>query len=169
MYSSQEDYISAMYHQTSNKRCILEGNNCWSLRCSWSISCWHCSNYNFILNLTPGFNGLDKDKCKTRQKTFKFWDLMCLILEVSRQVPGSQNHVFSTSWELSIQFAISWFLLWLGITWFYQHFQRLPQAVYTATVAILQMAIDTVHPPCRIWVKLPNVKTKQNTSHLYNS
>ena len=32
--------------------------NCWSLRCSWSIACWHCSNYIFNLNLTPGFNGL---------------------------------------------------------------------------------------------------------------
>ena len=43
---------------------------------SWSIACRHCSNYIFILNLTPGFNGLDKDNCKTRQETFSFWDLV---------------------------------------------------------------------------------------------
>ena len=48
--------------------------NCWSLRCSWS-------NYIFILNLTPGFNGLSKDNYKIRRETFKFWDLVCLILE----------------------------------------------------------------------------------------
>ena len=30
-------------------------------RCSWSIACRRCSNYIFILNLTPGFNGLGKD------------------------------------------------------------------------------------------------------------
>ena len=30
--------------------------HCWSLRCSWSITCQCCSNYIFILNLTPGFN-----------------------------------------------------------------------------------------------------------------
>ena len=34
-----------------------------------------CSNYIFILNLTPGFNGLSEDNCKRIQDTFKFWDL----------------------------------------------------------------------------------------------
>ena len=32
--------------------------------------------------LTLGFNGLDKDNCKTRRETFTFWDLVWLILEV---------------------------------------------------------------------------------------
>ena len=36
----------------------------------------------FILNLTLGFNRLRKNNCKTRQETFKFWDLVQLILEV---------------------------------------------------------------------------------------
>ena len=31
-----------------------------------------CSNYIFILNLTPGFNGSDKDHCKMRQKHLSF-------------------------------------------------------------------------------------------------
>ena len=34
--------------------------------------------------LTPGFNGLGKDNCKTTQETFKFWDLERLIKEVLR-------------------------------------------------------------------------------------
>ena len=59
---------------------------CWSLGCSWSISCRRCSIYIFILDLTPGFNGVGKDNCKTRRKTFKFWDLVWRILEISRQV-----------------------------------------------------------------------------------
>ena len=42
--------------------------NCWSLRCSWSITCRRCSNFIFILDLTPGFSGLGKDNCKT-----SFW------------------------------------------------------------------------------------------------
>ena len=46
--------------------------NCWSLRCSWSIACRRCSNYIFILNLTPGFNGLGKDNYKMRREAFKF-------------------------------------------------------------------------------------------------
>ena len=31
------------------------------VRCSWSIACRRCSNYIFIVDLTPGFNGLGKD------------------------------------------------------------------------------------------------------------
>ena len=42
--------------------------NCLSLRCSWSIACWCCSNYIFITYLTASFNGLGKDNCKMRQK-----------------------------------------------------------------------------------------------------
>ena len=50
--------------------------NCWSLRCSWSTTCWRCSKYIFIPDLTPGFNRLGKDNCKIKRETFKFWDLM---------------------------------------------------------------------------------------------
>ena len=53
--------------------------NCWSLRCSWS-----CSNHIFILNLTPGFNGLGKDIYKMRREAFKFWDSVRLIIETLR-------------------------------------------------------------------------------------
>ena len=60
--------------------------NLWSLRCSWSIACRRCSNYIFILNLTPGFNGLGNDNCKTGRETFMFWDWVRLILENWRYV-----------------------------------------------------------------------------------
>ena len=55
--------------------------NCWSLRCSWSIACWRCSNHIFVLDLTPGFNRLGKDNCRTSPETFQFWHLVRLILE----------------------------------------------------------------------------------------
>ena len=55
---------------------------CWSLRCSWSIACPLLLHLHF--DLTTGFNGLGKDKCKTRWEYFKFWNLMNLILEVLR-------------------------------------------------------------------------------------
>ena len=45
-------------------------------------SCRRCSSYIFILNLTPGFNGLGIDNCKTRWETLKFGDLVLLILEI---------------------------------------------------------------------------------------
>ena len=43
------------------------------------------SNSIFILDLTPSFNGVGKVNCKTRRETFKFGDLVLLILEVWRQ------------------------------------------------------------------------------------
>ena len=49
--------------------------DCWSLRCSWSSACRHCSNYIFIFDLTSGFNWLARDKWKTRRETFKFGDM----------------------------------------------------------------------------------------------
>ena len=72
------------YRQASNiyKSHFSRQLNCWSLRCSWSIACRRCSNYIFILNLTPSFNGLGKDNYKMRREAYKFWDLVRLILEI---------------------------------------------------------------------------------------
>ena len=46
-------------------------------------SCRRFSNYIYILDLTSGFNGLEKDNCKTRQETFlrSLKELVRLILE----------------------------------------------------------------------------------------
>ena len=44
-----------------------------------------CFDYTFIvdiIDLTPGFNGLVKDNCKARRETFRFYDLVRLILEL---------------------------------------------------------------------------------------
>ena len=38
---------------------------------NWTITCWRCSTYVFILNLTPRFNELDKGNSKTRQEKIK--------------------------------------------------------------------------------------------------
>ena len=47
-----------MYHQVSNIRCTLVGNQI--------VACRRCSNYIFILDLTPDFKGLGKDDFNTR-------------------------------------------------------------------------------------------------------
>ena len=57
-------------------------SNCWSFKCSSIIACWRCSNYIFIHISIPGFNGLGKNNCKTRWETFKFGDLVRVILVV---------------------------------------------------------------------------------------
>ena len=40
--------------------------------------------YIFILDWIPSFTGLGKDNCKKRRETFRFWDLVRLVLEVLR-------------------------------------------------------------------------------------
>ena len=42
------------------------------------------ANYIFILDLTPGFNGLGKDNCKTRRELSRFYELVRRILEMLR-------------------------------------------------------------------------------------
>ena len=69
-----------------------------SLRCSWSIACRRCSNYIFILGLTHGFNKLRKDKCKTRQETFKFWYCVRHILETCGTITANLYHTASMGW-----------------------------------------------------------------------
>ena len=45
---------------------------CCSLRCSWSIACRRCSNYIFILDLTPGLNALTKTTARQETKHLSF-------------------------------------------------------------------------------------------------
>ena len=73
-------YLSGFLYVTK-RDCDYRQLNCRSLRCSWSIACRRCSNYIFILDLTSGFKGLGKGDFKTRWESFKFWDLVRLILE----------------------------------------------------------------------------------------
>ena len=52
------------------------------------VGAWRrCSNYIFIIDLTPGFNGLDKDNYKSRQHTFKFRDLVRLMSKFNYPSP----------------------------------------------------------------------------------
>ena len=79
--------IVTMYRQAPNKRRTLIGNQIIDhsdVKRVKRDACRRCSNYVFILYLTPGLNRLGKDKCKTRREPFKFWYLVCLILEILR-------------------------------------------------------------------------------------
>ena len=71
------------FPQTFNIRHLITWYNFWSLRCSWSIAFRRCSNYIFILDLTPGFNGLGKDNCSARRdgKHLSFGIWCAFILE----------------------------------------------------------------------------------------
>ena len=74
---------------------------CW-LRCSWSIACGRCSNYIFILDLTPDGNGLGKNNCKTRNiQVLGFGALYIRDLMVAKQ--SSTHHKICT------RFCLLWF------------------------------------------------------------
>ena len=90
--------------------------SCWSLRCSWTIACRRCSNYIFILNLTPGFNGLGKVNYKMRREAFKFRYLVRLILETLRY----WNHCCLDQLAVILQTAYSNTVPWakLILYWF---------------------------------------------------
>ena len=98
---------------------------------------------SFILDLTPGVNGLGKDNWKTRRESLKFWDLVWLILEILlfssfyRMIPSPQDHnlnlrkpirteaVVSTLFDLDILYA-SQLLISLANCLFSQQLFRLP-------------------------------------------
>ena len=42
------------------------------------------SNYIFIPHYTPDFNGLGKESFKTKRESFKFWELVGVILDIRR-------------------------------------------------------------------------------------
>ena len=69
------------YRQTTNISHILEGNKIIDHPDEVGASPVSAAPI-FILNLTPGFSGLGRDNCKTRRESFKFGDLVHLILEV---------------------------------------------------------------------------------------
>ena len=75
-HMTQQKYTS-QYRKTSNISRTLIGNKIVD-------NYRRCSNYIFILNFTPGFNGLSEDNCKRIQETFEFWNLVRLIQEVLR-------------------------------------------------------------------------------------
>ena len=75
-------YTRCNFCQTSNIKHLCRQLKCWSIRCSRSMACQHCSKYIFILDLTPGFNRLGKDNCKMRREASQCWELVQLVLEV---------------------------------------------------------------------------------------
>ena len=87
------DFDMFYYRQTSNIS-TLEGHEIVDpLDVVGASSVGAAFNYVFILELTTDLNGLGKDNCKARRGTFKFWNLVCLILEVWRYT----RFIYSTS------------------------------------------------------------------------
>ena len=81
---------NSMYNNTSSSRRSSLSSCNGSSKCNFYIpsnllyTYRRYSNYIFILNWTPGSNGLAKGNGKTRQQSLKFADLVRLILEILR-------------------------------------------------------------------------------------
>ena len=79
---------------------------CWPLRHTRSIARRRCSNYVFILDLTPVlFNGLGRDDCKTGRKTYMCEDLVPYTrgLTISSQIATLLSHL----WIISVDHVAS--------------------------------------------------------------
>ena len=73
-------------HQISNTSRTLVGNKV--VDHSDVVGAWPVGaapTTSSFLDLTPGCNRLRNNNCRTRWETFKFWNLMRLILEIWRQ------------------------------------------------------------------------------------
>ena len=82
-------------HYTSNIGCTLVGNkNCWSLRCSWSITCRCCSNYVFNLHLMLGFSGFGK-QLQDQMRNMQVLGLVQLILDVWQEFISISSSMIS--------------------------------------------------------------------------
>ena len=86
----QQSYKIIIYRQISNIRRTLVDNKMVDHSDVFRTSL----NYIFIIDLTSGFGGLGKDNSNTRRETFKFSDLMRLILEIWRYVYKYGKTVF---------------------------------------------------------------------------
>ena len=80
-YQRTKGCFVCIYRQTSNISRTLVGDEI--VR--------RCSNCNSILDLTHVQNIMHKNNCKTRRETFKFWDLLRIILEIWRYVSFSRS------------------------------------------------------------------------------
>ena len=84
MYDYNRRSTFSTYRQTSNINRTLVGNKI--VDHSGAVG---------EARLNIFFNGLGKDNCKTSRKTFKFWDLMQLILEVWRCMAKYTPHIIN--------------------------------------------------------------------------
>ena len=74
--------VVKIYRQISNMRRTLKGNT--FLTTQMQLERRRCFNYIFIPDLTPSFNRLRKDNCKTRREPSKFCELVRFILDILR-------------------------------------------------------------------------------------
>ena len=96
MIISSVEYLLNLivYCQVSNIRCILVANQ--------------IVDNSDVVGASPGLDILCKDNCKSWRETFKFWNLVCLILEIL------QYMLFAVNVTNDLPSAIIWILVILN-------------------------------------------------------
>ena len=87
---------NSLYRQISNSNDTVTANTI--VDHSDVVGAW--STYIFIPDLTPGFNGLGKENCKTRREAIQFWDHVWIILEVHFVFGGTSSFFLGARWQI---------------------------------------------------------------------
>ena len=154
----------------------------WLLRCTWSIACRRCSNCIFILDLKLGFNGLDKDNCRSRRETFKFGDLVRLISGVWRYyhslLPLSISYESCHSFPLYAIYAMTACMIHTGrspgLTWHRAERNDMIHVTWTWPCDILDFRCHTKlhHSMCETYLCVEylhyNTQTSNNRVYLFD-
>ena len=110
----------------------LAGNKLLITQIHWSIACWHCFNYIFILDLTSGFNGLGRDNCKGHIeelglcKTYTRSLMVCLRKAVynSHTILLKKLYLYNVSyflrgWRVTILTVNTWIFVFFMSSYFH--------------------------------------------------
>ena len=104
---AQIDQYSS-YRQVSHINRTLVGNKQVDHSYLVGAACRSCSSYIFNLDLTPGFDGLGTDNCKTILETLKVLGIGRLILEVWRYCEATDTAWHISTWQQeSLGFVIN--------------------------------------------------------------
>ena len=101
--------------------------------------------------LTPGFNILHKDNCKTKRETFKFWDLVQLLLDIWRFSWVESLHWRRLQHELCLRLCCVLLCICYIIIPCCIHGNHLPISFRTDSQALSQ---SHQHPGARRWKNL---------------
>ena len=121
--------------------------NCWSLSCSWSIACRRCTNYIFVLDLIPGFNGLEFGASYIRGLTVRASIIIKPCIVYSFQYPMSCKVTLNRKYGHKFRF------------WLYQNlsFSERPLFLWHFPHWLHRKLLKW-HPPCNQWRKYHLIK-----------
>ena len=100
MFSLQKCFeVMWIYHKTSIISHLYR--HCWSLRCSWSIACWSCSNYIFIPDLMASM----AQTMATAKRDEKHWssEIWCTYIRDFMVYAHVHKH---NTWTVMVQWYI---------------------------------------------------------------